>query len=175
MVTRESTLSEAPAALHCDEPPGEPPLAWSKWLRYWGTLLVWMVVVSYLSTDAFSADNTNRYMDPILRWLFPHITTRGLVAAHTVVRKSAHLSEYFVLSVLAFWAFRRGRPGWSAAWVVKALLLAAVYAALDETHQIFTMSRTPSPIDSCIDFTGAAIAQLALYSAYRLRHPSPPR
>jgi len=131
-----------------------------------------LALVSYLSTDAFSADNTNRYMDPILRWLFPHITTYGLVAAHTVVRKSAHLTEYFVLSILAFWAFRGGRPGWSAGWLVKALILAAVYAALDETHQIFTMSRTPSPIDSCIDFSGAIVAQLVLYLVYRARRAS---
>ena len=141
----------------------EPPLTWAKWLRYWSVVIAWMALVSYLSTDAFSAENTNRYMDPFLRWVWPGIDTRGLLFLHTVIRKAAHFSEFFVLSLLAFWAFRSGRSRWSAAWVAKALLLSAIYAGLDETHQAFTYSRTPSPYDSGIDVFGAAAAQVAIY------------
>src|SRR6059036_1950783 len=93
---------------------GERSLTWARWLQYWSVVIAWMAVISYLSTDAFSAKNTNRYLDPILRVLFPQITNAALLVAHTIIRKTAHFSEFLVLSLLTFWAYRGGRsPAWS--------------------------------------------------------------
>ncbi len=148
----------------------EPPLPWSTWLRYWAVVAVWMGVISYLSTDAFSASNTNRYIDPVLRFFLPWLSNRELLAAHTVVRKTAHLSEYCVLGLLAFWAGRGGRtPRWKARWMVQALVIAGLWAGIDELHQTFTADRTPSMYDSGIDFIGAAIGQLFVYVGHLWR------
>jgi VanZ family protein len=135
--------------------------------KYWGVVIAWMTVISLLSTEPFSAANTNGYIDPVLRFFFPHLTPAGFVFAHYMVRKTAHFSEFFVLGLLSFWASRRGRmPRWRAAWMAQTLGLAVVYALVDEAHQIFVPSRTPSLVDSCIDSLGAAASQVIVY----LRH-----
>lgn len=148
---------------------GEPPLTWTRWARYWTVVVAWMALVSYLSTDAFSAENTNRYLDPFLRWLLPGVTNPELVLAHTVIRKAAHFTEFCILGVLVFWAFRGGRSQWSRVWVLKALLVSVAYAALDETHQMFTANRTPSLADCGIDALGAAAGQVMLYLGHHFR------
>ena len=136
-------------------------------LKYWGLVVVWMVVISSLSTEPFSAANTNKYLDPMLRFFFPNLTAAGFVRAHWLIRKAAHLTEFFVLGSLAFWASRRGRaPRWRAAWMCQALALSITYALLDEVHQAFVPHRTASLVDSSIDGLGAVTSQVVIY----LRH-----
>jgi VanZ family protein len=142
-------------------------------LAYWGVVLAWMAVISSLSTEPFSAANTNRYLDPILRFCFPHLSAAGFVLAHTIIRKTAHLTEFFVLGSVTFWASRRGRSlRWRAAWMWQALLLAVVYSLLDEAHQAFVPNRTPSLRDSAIDSFGAVASQIIIYVRHVVLHRS---
>jgi VanZ family protein len=132
---------------------------------YWGIVAAWMAIISLLSSDAFSATNTHHYIAPLLRFLFPGLSQAGFLKAHTVVRKTAHFTEFFVLGLLVFWALRRGRmPLWRAAWMLQALAIAAAYALLDEFHQAFTASRTSALGDSGVDFLGAAASQVVVYT-----------
>lgn len=134
---------------------------------YWGVVFFWMFIISFLSTEPFSAENTSRYIDPLLRYFFPRITTAQFVYWHSVIRKSAHFTEFFILGSLIYWALRRGRsPGWRAAWMLQALSLAVLYSLADEAHQAFVPKRTPSLSDSGIDSLGAAVSQTVIY----LRH-----
>jgi len=136
-------------------------------VRYWGVVALWMAVISILSGDPFSARNTNRYIDPILRWLFPELTAHGFNIAHMIIRKTAHFTEFFVLGALCYWAARRGRSnGWRWQWTVQALAISTGWALLDEAHQSFVASRTASLADSAIDCSGAFVSQLLV----RLRH-----
>jgi len=136
-------------------------------LLYWGVVLAWMAVISLMSTEPFSAENTSRYIDPLLRYFFPRITAAQFVFWHSVIRKSAHFIEFFILGILSYWALRRGRsPRWRAAWMLQALGLALLYSLGDELHQAFTPSRTPSLFDSGVDSFGAAMSQAVIY----LRH-----
>jgi VanZ family protein len=139
---------------------------------YWGVVIAWMAVISLLSTEPFSASNTNRYLDPVLRYFFPRITAAQFIFWHYMIRKAAHFAEFFVLGALAYWAARRGRwPRWRATWMLQALGLAVLYALVDEAHQAFVPSRTPSLYDSAIDSLGAAVSQTIIY----LRHLLPAR
>jgi len=123
-----------------------------------------MLVISFLSSDPFSAANTNRYIDPVLRYIFPEISPAGFVFAHSVIRKAAHLFEFAVLGALSYWASRRGRaPRWRTRWALQALLIAGSFALVDEAHQRFITSRTGSLVDAAIDFGGAGFAQAAIY------------
>jgi VanZ family protein len=136
-------------------------------LSYWGIVLSWMVVISFLSSEAFSAENTSRYIDPVLRYFFPRITAAQFVVWHSVIRKSAHFAEFFVLGSLMFWALRRGRsPRWRVSWMLQALGLAVLYSLADELHQALAPSRTPSLFDSGVDSLGAVMSQAVIY----LRH-----
>ncbi len=146
--------------------PESPPSVWQL-LSYWGVVVAWMAAISLLSTEPFSADNTNRYLDPVLRFFFPHLSAPAFTLAHSIIRKTAHFAEFFVLGVLTFWACRRGRwPRWRATWMLQALALAVLYGLTDEIHQAFVPNRTFALADSSIDSLGAVVSQLFIY----LRH-----
>ena len=131
---------------------------WSR-LKAWLPAIVWAGVISGLSTDTFSAEHTSIIIVPILRWLFPHASAAMIETMHTLIRKSAHLSEYFVFSVLLAWGLRGTERGWKVRWAIWAILIAAGYAAFDEFHQSFVPSRTASPWDALLDTVGASAAQ----------------
>jgi len=147
---------------------GQP--VWRDLLKNWGVVATWMVVISTLSSEGFSADNTNRYLDPILRYFFPQLSPAGFVLAHGVIRKLAHIVEFFVLGLLAYWAARRGRaPRWRFGWAAQAMSLAAGFALIDETHQMFIPNRTGSYVDSAIDCSGAFASQVVIFLRRRNR------
>jgi VanZ family protein len=144
-----------------------PRSLWSEALPYWAVVVAWMLVISLMSTEPFSATNTNRYIDPVLRYWFPTITRGELLFAHTVIRKTAHFVEFFILGCLTYWACRRGRaPRWRTAWMLQALGLAIAYSVADEAHQAFVPNRTFALTDSGVDSLGAAVSQVLIY----LRH-----
>jgi len=66
-------------------------------------------------------------------------------------------------------AIRGEHRGWQIRWAIAALAIAAGYSALDEFHQSFVPSRTPSSWDSLLDTTGAATAQVLLWLWFRFR------
>jgi len=131
-----------------------------KFLRDWGPALAWATLISYFSTGAFSWQNTSHVIIPILAWLFPHANPETLVAAHFYIRKSGHLCEYFLFSLLVLRGIRAGRPGWRWTWALMALAVAAAFAGVDEWHQAFVPSRTGSIYDVFLDSSGAAVAQI---------------
>ena len=72
--------------------------------RY-GPLVLWMIIISIASTAEFSAENTSRFLGPLVRWLFPNITDSRMAALHFLMRKAGHFTEYAVLGFLARRAF----------------------------------------------------------------------
>jgi VanZ family protein len=117
-------------------------------LGEWIPVVLWGALIFTLSTSAFSAANTAKVIDPILRWTIPGITAASVEVCHMLVRKCAHFTEYGIL----FWLLVRGpmkdRP-------YLALLLCVLYALSDEGHQIFVPGRTASLYDVALDSTGA--------------------
>ena len=146
------------------QPPARPIL-----LRVWEWLptILWAVLISLASTDAFSEAHTSLIILPILHWLMPHASAATLEHAHVFIRKGAHFTEYFIFSVLLLRAVRGDRGGWRLRWALAALAVAAGYSALDEFHQSFVPSRTASPWDSLLDTAGAATAQAAMWLTAR--------
>jgi len=145
----------------------EPKTSVPQLVGYWAVVLAWMGVISLMSSEPFSASNTHRYIDPILRFFFPAMRPADFVFAHTVIRKTAHFTEFFVLGSLLFWALRHGRgPRWRAGWMLQALLIALAYSLGDELHQAWVPNRTPSLADSGVDSLGAGASQALIYLRY---------
>jgi VanZ family protein len=158
-------------------PEVQPRLASSlipSWLRSWWPAALWACFIFFMSTDLFSAEHTGGIIEPILRWLLPHLTHHRIAFIHHLIRKSAHFTEYFIFCALLFRAVRGARPGWHWTWGITALIIAASYACLDEIHQAFVASRTATHWDSLLDSIGAFFAYLALFTWFHLRKPSPP-
>jgi VanZ family protein len=139
-------------------------------VKYWLASAVWAALISILSTDSFSGEHTSRFIIPALRWFFPHASMNTLEIMHAIIRKTAHLTEYFILSILLFLAQRGSGQGWKLRWAIWSIVMCAGYASLDEFHQSFVPSRTASPWDSLIDTTGASVAQVIVWIWYRARN-----
>jgi VanZ family protein len=77
-----------------------------------------------------------------------------------IVRKLAHLTTFGILALLIRNAFHPNRWSYPGAW-----LLATLYGASDELHQMIVPGRTPLFTDVMIDSLGAC---LILCIAYRL-------
>jgi VanZ family protein len=142
-----------------------------KFLRDWGPALAWAALMSCFSTAALSSEHTAGLIVPLLAWLFPHAKLATLTAAHFYIRKSAHVFEYFLFSLLVLRGIRAGRAGWRWAWPLAVMAVAAGYAALDELHQAFVPSRGPSMYDVLLDTCGAAVAQCVAW-LWTLRRPA---
>jgi VanZ family protein len=131
-----------------------------EWLKRWWPALVWALVISGFSTGAFTSENTSRIIIPILRWLMPHTPMATLEHVHHLIRKCAHFTEYFVLSLLVLRGIRAGRPGTRLAWALLVVAIVMCYASLDEFHQRFVPGRTAAVSDVMLDTVGGATAQL---------------
>jgi VanZ family protein len=88
---------------------------------------------------------------------------------HYVVRKTAHAVEYAILGIL-IWRVVRTFAAHHPAWHFRfALLLAALYAATDEAHQIFVPGREAAVRDVLLDTCGAGIGLALVWGVTRRR------
>ena len=144
-----------------------PKLPLARRLTPWLPAIAWAILISWASTDMFSASHTSQFIIAALHGLFPRASAETLDRLHFFIRKSAHFTEYFAFSFLLLRAIRGENRGWQLRWAIVALAIAAGYSALDEFHQSFVPSRTASPWDSLLDTTGAATAQVLLWLWFR--------
>lgn len=143
-----------------------------KLLRYWLPVLAWAVLISVLSTSALHAGFTYRLVRSLLRFFHPDVSPATIFFVHTMVRKGAHVTEYFVFSLLLWRALRADALAlWRWRWALGALALSLIFAGLDEWHQLFERGRTGSVLDVGFNTAGAVLAQFWLW--WRAR-PSPP-
>ena len=77
----------------------------------------------------------------------------GLGLWDTLLRKSAHMTEYAILGALLLRALGRKLP---------ALLTGIAYAVTDEIHQSFVEGRHGSPFDVALDAVGVAVGLFVL-------------
>jgi VanZ family protein len=131
-------------------------------VKNWLPAIAWACLISFLSTDVFSSEHTSRFIIPLLHLLIPQASAETLEVMHVIIRKSAHLTEYFILGVLLHRALRGDERGWKLRWALWAIAIAAAYASLDEFHQSFVPSRTASPWDALIDTIGSSAAQIVM-------------
>jgi len=138
--------------------------------KYWLPLLLWMCFIFWMSTETFSSENTFSWIEMLLRFLAPKISAQEMVFAHVLIRKAAHVTEYFVLGLLLFRTFRGNSALlWNWRWSFFAVIGVALWAASDEFHQSFVSTRTASAVDVSIDTAGGILAQFVAALWYRYR------
>jgi len=138
----------------------------SKFLTYWLPLVIWLIMIFIGSTDLMSAEHTSRIIGPILRWLDPGMSPTRIEQVQFVIRKTAHVSEYAILSLLIFRALvKTTRRARFTGAVLITLLVSGAFAASDEFHQSFVASRTSSVRDVLIDVTGAILG-MTIYGSF---------
>ena len=130
-------------------------------------------MVLLASFDLFSARNTGSLLEAIVRTVFGAMNPQTFATLHFLVRKSAHFTEYGILSLLWFRAWRGTRIGFAWQWAGLGVVIAMATAITDEVHQSFVPSRTGSAWDVLLDVTGALFAQLLLWIVIRVRRERP--
>ncbi len=135
-------------------------------LWYWIPAVAWMALVLSASSDVFSAKHTGDILHAVLTWMFGYVDVLTFGLVHHIIRKSAHFTEYAILSALWFRALRLGLPSlWQIRWALVGLVISLSVAVLDELHQSFVPSRTGNGRDVLLDFCGALFAQLLIWYA----------
>jgi VanZ family protein len=141
-----------------------------KFTKYWLPAISWMGVILWMSTETFSTGNTFSWVETILFLQFPGMSSEQAGFINFLLRRGGHVTEYFILGLLLFRAFRGGSAAsgnWR--WSFSSLVVVALWAAMDEFHQSFEPTRTGSIVDVGIDITGGILAQIVIAIAYRYR------
>jgi VanZ family protein len=134
-------------------------------LKVWLAAGFWLVLIAIESTAYLSADNTSRFLYPILHFLLGLDWKRFLVWHH-YIRKTGHFVGYFTLSVLLFraWKITLRLPAlWALRWSGIAFFMSTVVASLDEWHQTYLPSRTGAIRDVVLDSSAALTAQIVVF------------
>ncbi len=132
-------------------------------VKYWLPVVLSMGFIFWMSSGTFSYDNTSRFIEPIIHFLFPGMQQTDVELLHGSIRKAGHVTEYFILGFFLFRAFRGpSSKRWSFRWAISAAVLSAVYAFTDEFHQSFVPTRTASFLDVGIDTAGGIMAQIVI-------------
>jgi VanZ family protein len=125
-------------------------------LAAWGPVVLWIGVITWLSSDRFSDEQTASWLTQL-----PFLAALGLPPAtidtvNLILRKTAHFVEYATLSLLAYRALGLSDPSAARSRrLLSAVTLAVACAAIDELHQTMTLTRTGSLKDLLINSLGA--------------------
>lgn len=135
--------------------------------EYWTPLLVWLLTMFFFSTDLMSSSETSKFIVPILTFVFPGLSPGEITLWHGVIRKLAHIAEYFILAVLVYRSLKYEHPDLMDA-TMRAISFVVSIALLDEFHQSFTAYREASIVDVGYDCVGGVWA-LWVMTSYEIR------
>jgi VanZ family protein len=119
-----------------------------RFLSLWLPVVLWAALILSAANDQFSDKKTEGWLDRLFGRVRPEV--------NALMRKSAHVGEYAVLSLLA-WRARR-------TWIAPIAVCLAV-ACADESLQAVTVTRTGSPADVALDMCGAVGALICVPAA----------
>jgi len=141
-------------------------MKWKKYL-YWIPVIVWMGVIFYFShqPSQVSSSLSGGILDSLLA-LLPNGFPIDTEVLHTIIRKIAHVSVYFVLAILVSFAwsksllqFYQNPVGVHRFYSLRSYSIVIgicfLYAMGDEYHQTFISGRSGEFRDVLIDTSGA--------------------
>lgn len=127
-------------------------------------LVLWMGVILYFSSDTGAESSLKsgfvmKYIGPIIQKI--SLTMRGsefsVSNLHYIVRKLAHMFNYFMLSSLSYLSCYSIKPRKFLSSLF-AIVFSTSFALLDEFFQTFVSGRSGSVRDVMIDSIGVYIA-----------------
>jgi VanZ family protein len=136
-----------------------------------------MSVIFTASTSLGAPQNTSLFVVPFLLWINPHMSPGQIEFWHHIIRKTAHVTEYGILGIF-IWRVIHSSPSLALESRGRqfrlALMCAALYAATDETHQMFVPHRQPLVTDVLLDTCGAGLGLALVWCVLRLRKSGSP-
>ena len=116
-------------------------------------VIIWMIVIfTFSNADGVKSSNQS---DGIVNYITRLIHYEGdPTNIKIIVRKCAHLTEYFILGILTFNACKYNGKN----TLYLPILICILYACSDELHQLFVAKRACSILDILLDSLGASLA-----------------
>ncbi|RCW74738.1 VanZ family protein [Saliterribacillus persicus] len=157
-----------------------------KRLLVWLYPIGWMGLIFYSSDQPYQKQDIKPFMDeyinlaflePVLNKMnFTYHNTEVSLEALGVkgiveffIRKGAHVTVFFVLTLLFYYAMKQtSQKNW-AKLMLYAFIFTVIYAGLDEWHQGLTPNRTPYFGDVLLDTFGGLIAVLVIISFKKIK------
>ena len=127
-------------------------------------LIFWFSAQKGAGSQALS-DSLTRSVARVLRPDYMQLSKRARFSyLHTIsiiIRKNAHFCEYMLLGFCLMGTFRFYFPALSDGGCrLRAMVIAALYAASDELHQLFVANRSSRALDVLIDCAGSLAGTL---------------
>lgn len=138
----------------------------NKWSA-WGLWFLWAFIVLKFSSEpaAISSNKSGWILSQMLNF-FGHlgVTPQNTELLHTMIRKFAHMLNYFCMGLISFNAFRQTYYGNLQRTLLGAFLMTAAFAGIDEFYQTFIPGRSGQLKDVLIDSLGTAIGLFMIWS-----------
>jgi len=135
-------------------------------LRAWWPAAVWVVLITFESTDYFSSEHTGSLLYMLLTRLFGEINFQDFLVFHHYLRKTGHVVGYGMLGLLLLRGWR-ATFGWTKAMLWRTSLLAwlgtVFVASMDEWHQSYIPSRTGTWKDAVLDSVAGLVFLAVAY------------
>ena len=122
-------------------------------------VVIWMLFIFTLSNynGNMSAMQSDGLLSKILMLI--HYTGDTEILRY-VIRKCAHITEYFILGILVYNACRYN----ATKDIIKlSIIICILYACSDEIHQLFVSGRAGKILDILIDSLGSILGITTLY------------
>src|SRR5690348_4673372 len=134
-----------------------------------GATLLWMGLIFSLSTASFSSAQTEPFITSLYSHGMPWFAALSVETADLLIRKLAHVSEYFIFGMMVSYVLRKRSGLTTVNQISLAISLGIVYAISDEWHQSFVPSRTASAMDVLLDTVGFICGSSCFYTSILIR------
>lgn len=132
-----------------------------KFFKIWYPSLVIAIIIFIMSS--FPAADSNKQSGLIINaitFLFPNLKNVDFLV--TLVRKTAHFTEYAILGFLTARGFKLSNK---SPWF--SIIACCLYASTDEIHQSFIPGRSAEFKDVALDTAGAAFGTIVYILTHR--------
>jgi VanZ family protein len=137
----------------------------------WILVIAWLIVIFMFSNQpAIVSDGNSRFVINLFKALGLNLDSLLGSIANFIVRKAAHFTEYLILFLLLYEAFREDFSPKKA--IIFSIIIVFLYACSDEIHQLFVPGREGRFRDVMIDTSGGAAGLLGVMIAVTLKKSS---
>ncbi len=125
-------------------------------------LILWMGIIFYFSHQ--SGHESAESSQFIIRYFKVNLIFGQYTSL--VIRKAAHVFEYFILSLLFYQLLKDffKHP------VFFSIFYSFLYACTDEIHQLYVINRGPNIYDVLIDTVGAILAMILIILMQKIKY-----
>ena len=130
-------------------------------------LILWMLFIFTMSS--FNSNDSSSQSGFIVNVLNYILKIDNLELLSFIIRKLAHITEYFILGILMINCLKDYKI--KHIFIV-SILLSILYSCTDEIHQLFVSGRSGSIIDVLIDSIGIILGIL-IYKLFKKKIKKP--